>query len=451
MSGLRHPWTGLTRLVNLGVLTRWFPPELVAAAVSGRVRPSRRPPSPLTPEFMVYFTLGLALWANDSYLDVLENLTAAVPELAGASVDKSSLHAARVKLGQAPMAEVFAAVAAGEVARAGTAGARWRGRLVLAVDGFMVDVPDTAANRAAFGGPKVAGRNGPYPQAKVVTLTECGTHGLRAAAIGGYATGERELAEQLLGGRADTDCVVLFDAGFPSVRLLKLAVATGTAVVMRASTRIAGRITDTLPDGTVLAQIREQGKNKSPSPQTQATIRVIDYRIDGGDPVRLLTTLTDPHTAPAAEIAALYAERWQTEQAFREIKTIQAGRGYVLRSGSPDLIRAEIWAHLALHVALNRLAVDLADHNQVDPDRISFVKVLKHARRTAIAQITGIAKAAAGELRRWLNPPRRPRTSPRAVKRLRHHRYHLRPTTSPGQPVTVHAPPRTLTLQPHHA
>ena len=403
---------------------------------------------------MVYFTLGLALWADDSYEDVLDNLTAGVPELAGASVDKSSLHNARQKLGSAAMAEVFARVAAEPVAATGTLGARWRDRLVLAVDGFVVDVPDTTANRAEFGGPAGpagSGRDGPYPQARVVTLTECGTHGLRAAAIGGYGTGERELAEQLLTGRADTGAVVLFDAGFPSVRLLKLAAQAGTAVVMRASQRIGSRITHRLPDGTVLAQIREQGKNKSPNPQTQVTVRVIDYHIDGGDPVRLLTTLTDPDTAPAAEIAALYAERWQTEQAFREIKTIQAGHGYVLRSHSPELVRAEIWAHLALHVALNRLAVDLADRNHVDPDRISFVKVLKHARRTAIAQITYITKAMACELRRWLNPPRAPRTSPRAVKRLRHHRYHLRPARTPGQPLTTHAPPRTLTLQPQLA
>jgi hypothetical protein len=161
-----------------------------------------------------------------------------------------------------------------------------------------------------------------------------------------------------------------------------------------------------------------------------------------------LTTLLDPDDTPAADIAALYAERWQTEQAFREIKTIQAGHGYVLRSHSPNLVRAEIWAHLALHVTLNRLAVDLADRNRVDPDRISFVKVLKHARRTAIAQVTAITKTMAHELRRWLNPPRTPRTSPRTVKRLRHHRFHLRPAETRGQHITVHAPPHTLHLKP---
>src|SRR6476620_4141971 len=99
MSGSRHPWTGLTSRVNLGVLTRWVSPGLVTACVSGRARPAGPRPSPLTPEFMVYFLLGLALWSQDSYGDVLDNLVAGVPELAGAGVDKSSLANARVRWG----------------------------------------------------------------------------------------------------------------------------------------------------------------------------------------------------------------------------------------------------------------------------------------------------------------------------------------------------------------
>jgi hypothetical protein len=446
-----HSWTGRTGLVNLGVLTRWISPGLVAACVAGRVRPAGRP-SPLTAGFMVYFTVGLALWSQDSYEDVLDNLTAGVPELAGGSVDKSSLTAARERLGEDVMAEVFRRVAADPVASPGTVGARWRDRLVLAVDGFVVDVPESVANRGHFGGP-LGGprsvRDTPYPQAKVVTLAECGTHGLRAAAIGTYATGERELAEQLLSG-LDERSIVLFDAGFPGVRMVQLLQATGAGMVMRADVHIGARVLRTLGDGSCLSLIKMKGKSKSDRPEHQVTVRVIDYRVDGGDTIRLLTNLTDPDTAPAAELAALYIERWQTEQAFREIKTIQAGRGHVLRSGTPALVRQEIWAHLALHTALNRLATDLADRNGVDPDRISFVKVLKHARRTVIAQITGMAKALATELRRWWNPPREPRTSPRAVKRARN-RYKLRPAGSLGKPVTIHAPPRTLTLQPIRA
>ena len=451
MSGLRHPWTGLTGLVNLGVLSRWASRELVAAAVAGRARVPDRA-SPLTPEFMVRFMVGLALWSQDSYGDVLDNLVAGVPELAGGTVDKSSLAWARLRLGEAAMAAVFTAVAAGPVAGPGTVGARWNGRLVLAVDGFTVDVPETRKNRAGFGGPDNgvrATRARPYPQAKVVTVTECGTHGLRAAAIGGYATGERELAEQLLDS-LDEHTVVLFDAGFPSVRLFQRLNATGAAVVMRAAPRIGHRILTRLPDGSALVQLIASGHSTcSDHCEHRVTVRTIEYRVGQGKPIRLLTNLTDPDTAPAPQLSALYRERWQAEQTFREIKTIQQGREYVLRSHTPTLVRQEILAHLTLHVMLRRLAVELAERNSTDPDRISFTRVLKHARRSVITQTIAIAETVAGTLHRWLNPTRPARTSPRTVKRARN-RYKLRPPGSIGTAVTTPAPTRTLTLIPQH-
>jgi hypothetical protein len=422
----------------------------VRAAVVGRVPPAGPRPSPLTPQFMVYFTLGMALWAGDSYDDVVDNLTVGVPELAGATVDKSSLHDAREKLGVAAMAEVFRLVAGDPVAGAGTVGARWRGRLVLAVDGFVADVRDTPENREVFGAPTGAQPRAGYPQAKVVTLAECGTHGLRAAAIGGYLTGERELAEQVIGAAGPSD-VVLFDAGFPSVRLFQLAAAHRVAVVMRADRRI-GRVEKVLADGSALAKI-DTAKKSRDKRIGSVTVRVIDYQV-GRHRVRLLTNLIDPDTAPAGELARLYAQRWQAEQAFREIKTIQQGQGYVLRSGSADLVRAEIWGHLTMHVCLNRLTTMIADERGQHPDRVSFIKVLKHARRTVIAQLartvqaaTGVATAMARDLRRYRNPARAPRTTARTIKRLRH-RYQRRPLTQIGKPVTTRAAPTTITLIP---
>ncbi|HEY1157869.1 MAG TPA: IS4 family transposase [Arthrobacter sp.] len=451
MSGARHPWTGLTGQVNLGVLTRWVSPDLVQAAVSGRVPPAGRRPGPLTPQFMVYFTLGLALWSQDSYDDVLDNLTAGVPQLAGATIDKSSLHNARVKVGPAAMEQLFRLVAADPVAGADTVGARWRGRLVLAVDGFVVDAAESQENRAVFGAPTGAQPRSGYPQARVVTLAECGTHGLRAAAIGGYLSPERELAEQVMGaaGRGD---VVLFDAGFPSVRLFQLAAEHCLAVVMRASAQIARTPLQVLADGSYLARL-DTAKKSGTKRIGSVTVRVIEYHL-GGKKIRLLTNLLDPEQAPAAEIAQLYTERWQTEHAFREIKTIQQGNGYILRSRSPELVRAEIWGHLIVHVCLNRLTTMIADERGEHPDRVSFTRVLKHARRTVIAQLartvqtaTRLAAAMAADLRRYRNPTRTPRTSARTIKRLRH-RYPRRPLAQIGKPVTTRAAPPTITLIP---
>lgn len=116
-------------------------------------------------------------------------------------------------------------------------------------------------------------------------------------------------------------------------------------------------------------------------------MRVIDYQVDGGETARLLTDLLDPEAWPSEELAALYHERWEIESAYRQLKTFQRGRTEVLRSVSPELVRQEIWAHLTLHHCPNRIIMRLVDGEGLDPDRISFVKVLKHTRRSVVLQV----------------------------------------------------------------
>jgi IS4 transposase len=59
------------------------------------------------------------------------------------------------------------------------------------------------------------------------------------------------------------------------------------------------------------------------------TIRVIDYSLHDGrgdtGPYRLFTTLVDPVEAPAATLALAYAQQWEIELAFDELKRHQRG------------------------------------------------------------------------------------------------------------------------------
>ena len=65
-------------------------------------------------------------------------------------------------------------------------------------------------------------------------------------------------------------------------------------------------------------------------------VRVISYTIEDGrdpsGPYRLITTLLDHDEAPAAQLAAAYAQRWEIETSFDELKTHQRGPRAVLRS-----------------------------------------------------------------------------------------------------------------------
>ena len=130
----------------------------------------------------------------------------------------------------------------------------------------------------------------------------------------------------------------------------------------------------------------------SNTPQGPIAVRVVEYTLShpsrGHDeaPVRLLTTLLDPAQAPATELAALYAQRWEQENAFDELKTHQRGAGRVLRSKSPEMVIQEIYAHLLVYYAIRVLINRGVEPIDLDPDRVSFIRSLRVVRRQVTDQ-----------------------------------------------------------------
>ena len=79
-------------------------------------------------------------------------------------------------------------------------------------------------------------------------------------------------------------------------------------LLIRARSSVARRPVKVLDDGTYLARMNLAGQ-KGAHPGG-VPVRVIEYRVDGGEVVRLLTDLMDPVAFPAGELAALYHQRW---------------------------------------------------------------------------------------------------------------------------------------------
>jgi hypothetical protein len=109
---------------------------------------------------------------------------------------------ARQRLGYEPLKQLFSevAVAVAEELTAGAFLGPWR---LMAIDGFEWDAPDTPENAAAFGvagtGAEDAGRQ-TFPKVRVVTVSECASHAVADAAVGGVAdkgTEELSLARTL--------------------------------------------------------------------------------------------------------------------------------------------------------------------------------------------------------------------------------------------------------------
>lgn len=376
----------MSDLVSVGVLTRSFPPELVDAVIEETGRREQRHRS-LPARVMAYFAIGMALHSEGSYEDVLGLLTDGLAWSAGGDPvklpSKSAIFQARARLGAEPLAALFSRIAA-PLAGPDAVGAWLAGRRLVALDGTCLDVADTVENAEFFGRPGVMkGEQAAFPQARLVALVECGTHAIFDAVVGSYTTPENTLARELI-DRLEPGMLVLADRGFCGFPLWSRAVGTGADLLWRAMSNMKPRHLETLADGTWLAELRPAGNaGRHADP---LTVRVIDYRIDDGRPnhqtYRLFTTLVDPDQAPAVDLAAAYAQRWEIEAALDELKTHQRGPRTVLRSKSPDLVLQEIWGHLCCHYAIRTLMWEAADHARVDPDRVSFVAALRIARRS---------------------------------------------------------------------
>src|SRR3954452_19470211 len=159
-AGSRKPeWDGrLSDRVSVGVLTRVFPPELVDEVIAEVGRTEQRSRS-LPARVMAYFSIGMALYSQGSYEDVLAQLTDGLSWASGwqetyRPPSKSAIFQARARPGPEPLAALFARVAT-PIGVEQTPGVWLAGRRLVAIDGTCLDVADTVANAEHFGRPRV--------------------------------------------------------------------------------------------------------------------------------------------------------------------------------------------------------------------------------------------------------------------------------------------------------
>jgi hypothetical protein len=377
----------LSDLVSVGLLTRVFPPELVDEVIAETGRKEQRHRA-LPARVMAYFAVGMALHSEGSYEDVLglmtDGLSWSLPGVEPVKLpSKSAIFQARQRLGAEPVKALFDRVAR-PLATEATPGAFLAGRRLVAIDGTTLDVADTADNEVHFGRPGVnKGERSAFPQARLVALAECGTHAMVDAEIDAYTTSELALARRLV-DRLQPGMLLLADRGFTGFALWEQASATGADLLWRAKNNVVPRQIKLLDDGSWLGELRANN-TKTDSPHV--VVRVVDYDIDDGrgepmGPFRLFTTLLDPDEVSATQLAAAYAQRWEIESAFDELKTHQRGPKMVLRSKSPALVEQEIWGHLCCHYAIRTLMFAAAHDADVDPDRVSFTAALRITRRS---------------------------------------------------------------------
>jgi len=413
--------------LGLGVLAEHVPTEIIDDVLvrTGRVQKRiRRLPARVS----VLFILSLSLFSAVGYRGVWRELTHSGGVAAGPVPSSSALTRARRRVGVAPLRELFVRVR-GPRAGQGSPGAFLAGLRLVSWDGTQLDVAASPANDAVFVPARSRRGVAAFGKVRLMTLIEVGTHAVIDAVFG---TESEQVLASRLAPALTAGMLLLGDRNFPSWKLWTHCANTGAHLLWRVkASRLLPRL-GTFPDGSWLTVLPKPGTRR----RLGCYVRVIEYtvQVSATDPrtgtvtvrtelFRLLTTITDPHLASAADLAACYRQRWESENGYQELKTRQRGSRTVLRSSDPDGVYQELYAYLITYQAIRTLMVAAADAEGVDPDRLSFTTTIRAVRRwittaaTASAAVLAVAIAATLTEIGQDRHQRRDRSGPRAVKR----------------------------------
>jgi hypothetical protein len=334
----------LSDRVALGVLTVTFPRDLVDEVIDATGRREQR--NRLLPAHLVtYYVMAMSLFSLAGYEEVMASLTEGLSWTSDGQdsyemPSQVAISKARARLGPEPLAELFSRACA-PMGTPSTPGGFYRDWRLVSIDAATIDVADTPANAGVFGRAGTGrGEGSAFPQLRIVALGECGTHAIIAAAMDSYDVGEVTLAKAMVSALAP-GMLVLADRGFTAHPLFAAAADTGADLLWRAKTNAVLPVLERLPDGSFRSELVATA-DKRTREHVQG-VRVVEYAIDdagragaSGARYRLVTTITDSAKAPADELAALYAQRWEIESIFDELGTHQRGPRVVLRSRTPD-------------------------------------------------------------------------------------------------------------------
>lgn len=372
--------------ISVGVLTTLVPADKVQEVLRQTQRESVRERD-LPAHVVVYHVLALALYMRSSAREVLRCLLEGVQWLLDPAAPvrvagDSGISQARSRLGAEPLQKLYEAVVR-PIAIELTKGAWYRKWRLVSLDGSTLDVADTTENDRAFGRAESGRGTSAFPKLRFVALLECGTHVLWGARMDKYATGEVTLADSVVESlRPGMLC--LADRLFFGYKLWQKAAQTGTELLWRVKRDLRLEMETRLPDGSYLSHIFASSSDRRHR-RNGIAVRVIEYRLKGvkgsESLYRMVTTILDHTQAPAAELAALYHERWEIETSLDELKTHLRGAQIVLRSKTPELVKQEFFGLLLTHYAIRSLMHQAALKADEDPDRLSFLHTVRVVQR----------------------------------------------------------------------
>src|SRR5260370_11567270 len=334
---------------------------------------------------IVYWLIGLHLYPHLSqravYAKMVSGLRRMRDEVAESIPVESAFSYRREQLGSELLEELFAQVA-GPQATEQRAGAFWKGMRLLALDGTVESLPDAPSNRESLrhsADDELSDSR--FPQGGLVLVVECATHLICDAEISPCRQAEVSSTRVLLERWQWENSLVLWDSGFHSSGAIFALRDRRCQVLGRLKSNVLLKPWCHLSDGSYLTYIYQDQEHHSGE---RMLVRVISYtftdkRIPGaGKQVyRLVTTLLDPFSYPAKDLAVLYHERWHVELVFDETDTHLRLSARTLRSLTAGGVIPELYRLVLSHPPLRTLMLRAAQHQGLAPPRLKFTATIR--------------------------------------------------------------------------
>src|SRR5258708_7461159 len=273
--------------IDMGLLQEVIPPSLIEELLETYQmwEERERKTNMVT---IVYWLIALHVYPSLSqrrvYGKMVSGLRTIRDDVAEQIPARSALSYRRDQLGSEILQELFVKVA-GPKALPQTPGAFWKGMRLLAIDGTVESVADTADNREAFRySTDDELSHSPFPQARLLLLVECGTHLICDAEISSCRQAETTGARLLLERASLSQSLILWDSGFHSSSAIFQVRANRGHMLGCLKSNVLLKACDYLLDGSYLTWIYEDQDHHRGE---RMLVRVITYtftdpRIEGG-------------------------------------------------------------------------------------------------------------------------------------------------------------------------
>lgn len=258
----------------------------------------------------------------------------------------------------------------------------WKGFRVKIIDGMTITLPESNELRKYFGSRKNQNSRSSAPvQAHFIGLFWALVGICEGFAIGSLKLGEKTGLLKLIRLLKEGD-LLLGDRGFPGYELYYAVLKTGAQFLFRLKRDVKPCRRKKLGQQDWLVVFKKPKNCKDKDLPEEIQLRLVALQTPGFRTMYLLTSLVDGEKYPRAELIKLYAERWQIETRYNELKHLLEIEN--LRSQDKVGIVKEILVRITLGNLVRLVILEAAQLEGVNVTDLSYQHALEKITDTIL-------------------------------------------------------------------